>query len=56
MWKESSNQQTLTEGEISTVDLLVLTGLDMLLFIENIIYFFKTSCLNKEVNGTEPSL
>ncbi len=51
------NQGSLTEGKrLSTVDLLVLTSLDQLLFYENIIFlFYKTSYLNWEVNRTEPS-
>ncbi len=40
---------------LSTVDLLVLTSLDHLLLLCTV-YFFKTSCLNEEVNGTKPSL
>ncbi len=42
-------QETLSKGRrLSTVDLLVLTSLDQLLYsIENIIYLlYKTSCLN----------
>jgi hypothetical protein len=42
---------------ISTVDLLVLTSLDQLLFIVKKLFllFDKTSNLNEEVNGTDPS-
>ncbi len=42
---------------ISTVDLLVLTSLDQLLFLLWIlfIFFYKTSYLNEEVNCTEAS-
>jgi hypothetical protein len=48
--------EVLSRGRLSMVDLLVLTSLDQLLFkIENIIkLFYKTSCLNEEVNCTEP--
>ncbi len=52
------DQGRLTEGRRpSTVDLLVLTGLDQLLFyIEGINYLcYQTSDLNEEVNCTEPS-
>ncbi len=44
-------------GWLSTVDLLVQTNLDQLLFdVANIAYFLpKTSDLNEEVNHTEPS-
>jgi hypothetical protein len=44
-------------GRLSTVDLLVLTSLDQLLFILKIVFtfFYKTSYLNEEVNGIEPS-
>ncbi len=41
-------------GRLSTVDLLVLTCLDQLLFILKIL-FNKTSYLYEEVNRTEPS-
>jgi len=37
-------------------DLIVHTNLDQLFYTENIIYFlYETSCLNDEVNCTEPS-
>jgi hypothetical protein len=40
-------------GRLSKVDILLL---DKLLFVSNIVFtFHKTSCLNKEVNCTEPS-
>jgi len=43
-------------GRLSTVDLLVLTSLDKLLFILKYYFpFYKTSYLNEEVNCTEPS-
>jgi len=43
-------------GKLSTVDLLVLTCEDQLLFIANIIFIFKKTCyLNEEVKCTEPS-
>jgi hypothetical protein len=48
----------LTEGgRLSTVDLLVLTSLDQLLFTLQTLLtlFYKTSYLNKESNRTEPS-
>ncbi len=41
------------KGMIGTVDLLALTSLDLLLFIFFI--FYKTTYLNEEVNGSEPS-
>jgi hypothetical protein len=42
-------------GRISTVDLLVVTCSDQLLLIlENIFIFHKTSYLNGEVNRTDP--
>jgi hypothetical protein len=41
---------------LCTVDLLVLTSLDQLLKLKNIIsLLYKTSYLNEEVNCTEPS-
>ena len=40
---------------LSAVDLLVLTSLDQLLLILANAFFYKTSCLNEEVNRTEPS-
>ncbi len=45
-------------GGLSTVDLLVLTSLDQLLFyVENIIcLFYKTIYLNEEVNHAESEL
>jgi hypothetical protein len=53
-------QGSLTEGEgvlLYTVDLLVLTSLDQLIFklIILISFLFKASYLNEEVNCTEPS-
>ncbi len=51
------DQGSLTEGRRpSTVDLLVITGLDQLLFyIEGINYLCcQTSDLNEDVNCTEP--
>ncbi len=46
------NQESLTEdGRLSTVDRLVLTSFDQLIFIE-ITIFFKTSYLTEEVNCT----
>jgi hypothetical protein len=50
-------QGTLTEKErISTVNLLVLTSLNLLLLIVKTLFtFYKTSNLNEEVNCTEPS-
>jgi hypothetical protein len=49
--------RSLTDGgRLSTVDLLVLTSLDQLLLIVDIIYLlYKTSYFNEEVNCTEPS-
>ncbi len=50
----SCTQGNLTEGEGSgTVDLHVLTSLDKLLFLLNILY--ETCYLNEEVTCTEPS-
>ncbi len=50
-------RELLLKGKISTVDLLVLTSLDMLiLYLKYYLPFFKTSYLNEEVNCTEPSL
>jgi hypothetical protein len=46
-------QGSLTEGD--TVDLLVLTSLDQFVFKNIIFLFYKTSYLNEEANGTEPS-
>jgi hypothetical protein len=45
------------KGRHSTVDLLVLTSRDQLIFILNILFsfFYKTSCLNEEGNCTELS-
>jgi len=42
---------------LRTVDLLVLTGLDLLLFILKILFnfFCKTSYLNEEINCTDSS-
>jgi hypothetical protein len=46
------NQRTLTEGE----GLLVLTGLDQLILKQQtLLFFYKTTYLNEEVNRTEPS-
>jgi hypothetical protein len=48
----------LTEGgRLSTVDLIVLTSLDQLLFILKLYFsiFAKKTYLNEEVNRTEPS-
>ncbi len=43
-------------GRLPTVNLLVLTSLNQLLFIIKILFtFHKTSYLNEEVNFTEPS-
>jgi len=43
-------------GTLSTVDLLVLTNLDQLLLIMQALFIFnKTSCLNEEVKCTEIS-
>ncbi len=53
-WAKSGN--SYWRGRLSTFDLLVLASLDQLILIE---YFIdlcnKTSYLNVEVNGTEPS-
>jgi hypothetical protein len=47
------SQGTLTEGRtLSTVDLLPNSSLDKL---QTFFAFFKTTHLNEEVNGTEPS-
>ncbi len=44
-------------GRLSTIDLLALTSLDHSFFIFKMLffYFYKTTYLKKEVNGTEPS-
>ncbi len=43
-------------GRLSTVDLLLLTGLDRLLFLVKMVYLhYKTSYFNEEVTCTEPS-
>jgi hypothetical protein len=44
-------------GRLGIIDLPVLTTLDQLFFVMKILFalFFKTSYLNEEVNGTEPS-
>jgi hypothetical protein len=43
-------------GRLNTVDLLVLTCLDQLILIIQILFtFYKTSYLDEEANGTEPS-
>jgi hypothetical protein len=54
---DASRQGSLTEGvRLSTVDLLVVTGLDQLFCFENITcIFYITTYLNEEVNCTEPS-
>ncbi len=45
-----------TGGRLSTVYLLVLTGLDPFFFIDSIVYLFcKTRYLNEEVYCTDPS-
>ncbi len=46
------------KGRLRTVDLLALTSSDQLLLILKILFtlFTKTSYLNEEVNGTEPTL
>jgi hypothetical protein len=48
---------TAGRGRLSTVDLLVLTSLDWLLLTMQTLFtfFYKTSYLNEEVNGTEQS-
>ncbi len=51
-------QGSLAEREeLSTIDLLALTSLEMLFFIFKMFFFFfyKTTYRKKEVNGTEPS-
>jgi hypothetical protein len=44
-------------GRLNTIDLLLLTSLDQLIFMLKILFqfFYKTSYLNEEVNCTEPS-
>jgi len=51
-------REPLLKGKLSTVDLLALTGLDLMLLIFATLFTFfpKTSYLNQEVNCTEPSL
>ncbi len=64
VWLSGFSRDTLTREvslkgrRSSTVDLLLLTSLDYLLFILKIlsIFFYKTSFLNEEVNCTAPSL
>ncbi len=55
-----NQQEHLLKGWLSTVDLLVLTSLDQLVFIPKILLTFAakqaTSNLNEEVNGTRLSL
>jgi hypothetical protein len=52
-------KQTTEAYLLTTVDLLVLTSLDQLLFILKILFtlflFYKPGYLNEEVNCTEPS-
>ncbi len=45
------------KGRISTVNLLVLISYDQrLLILKKVVFvFYKSSCLNEEVNCTEPS-
>jgi hypothetical protein len=54
---ETMSHGNLTKGEglISTVDLLVLTSLGQLLLILKVLFIYKTSYLNEEVNCTKPS-
>jgi len=49
-------EKSCLKGRLSTVNFLVLTSLDQLIFIMKIFFTFvcKTSYLNKEVNRTEP--
>ncbi len=49
------NREVLLRGRLSTVDLLVPTSLDQLLFILKILLTVLQSYLNEEVNRTEPS-
>jgi hypothetical protein len=45
------------KGRFSTVDLHVPNSKDQLLFISKLyVPFYKTNCLNEEVNRTVPSL
>jgi hypothetical protein len=54
---ECLSREVLLKGRLSTVDLLVLTSFDQLLFILKILFnlFSKISYLNEEANSTEPS-
>jgi len=55
--KRLNQQGIITEGgRISTIDLLVLTSSDRLLFMikKYFSFFDRTSYLNKEANSTEP--
>ncbi len=53
---ELCTRESLLKGRISTDDLLALTSLLQLLLILNYIFSFrKTTYLNEEVNCTEPS-
>jgi hypothetical protein len=58
MVDNDTGEESLPKGRISTVDLLVLTSLNNKATFDNAIFFlfFITSCLNEEVNCTEPSL
>jgi hypothetical protein len=53
----NGDREALLKGSLSTIDLLVLTSFDQLLLLLKISFnfFYETSYVNEEVNGTEPS-
>ncbi len=56
MMFNSQTREPFLKGKASTVDLLVLTGLDQLpLKLQILLLSYTTSFLNEEVNRTEPS-
>jgi hypothetical protein len=54
---EPYTREALLKGRISTVDLLVLTGSDQLIFMLKLYFFFfyKTTYLNEKVNLSQTS-
>ncbi len=58
-WIYKLTREVFLRGRLSTVDLLVLNGLDQLIlmtFLHKKKLFFTKNSLNEEVNCTEPSL
>jgi hypothetical protein len=53
----NGDREALLKGSLSTIDLLVQDSFDQLLFILKISFnfFYETSYVSEEVNGTEPS-